>query len=124
MSVENSLPFTYTLSGTSLVTVVHLSGSMNNKAVMAIEQLRQELRTKASARYFLFHFAQVTQVSGDAVQLFTQVQLEIRGNHSLVYIAGLNSKLEERLLMQGVVRKPEIFPGLKDALSAIASRAA
>ena len=112
--------FEYFVSAKGPFIVISLLGRMNSKAVPKLNELIAELAQHTSGMVIVFNLRDVSEISGDSLQLFAQIQKEGRARPAELRLAGVKPELKTRLLTEGIIRTSEIYDNLQAAIMATA----
>ncbi len=110
--------FEYFVSTKGPFIVVSLLGRMNSKAVPMLNELMAELGLNGTATVLVFNLRDVSEIGGDALQVFAQIQKNARARPAELRLAGVKPELKTRLLTEGIIRTSELFDNLQAAIMA------
>ena len=115
--------FEYSVLKTSSVVVVSLSGEVVYTALEALERCRQEVLAFQDARFVVFDFGRVRNLTMDAVPAFTEFQKNLRAKGMELRLCAITEGLKTKLVNLGIVRQAEITASLKEGLSYVSAQA-
>jgi anti-anti-sigma regulatory factor len=82
-----------------------------------LTKVKAEIAEIKGIAFVILYFRDVEAVSGDAIGIFTKMQIEIRGRSCELNICSLKPKIKEKLLNMGVIRVSELSNNLPEALT-------
>lgn len=119
MSQNGDVCFQYYLSDKSPILVITMLGKLNSSAVKTLTECKAEINKfagKSGIKFVVFYCRDVDMINGDAVSVFTQMQIEIRARSWELSICSLRPDIKEKLIGMGVVRKTELSENMREAL--------
>ena len=121
MSQNGDPCFQYFLADKKPILVITLVGRLNFVAVQALLNCKADinkLSANSGVKFVVFYCRDVEAVTGDAIGVFTQIQIEIRARSWDLNICSLRPEIKEKLINMGVVRKSELSDNMREALLA------
>jgi len=107
--------------------VVTMVGRLNFLAVQTLLSCKAEINRLSQnecIKFVVFYCRDVDVITGDAISVLTQMQVEIRARGCGLNICSLKPEVKEKLVNMGVVRRHELTDNMRDALLAFVPVAA
>jgi len=123
-SRDESVSFQYFLADKKPTLIVTFVGSFDFFAVEALLKCKDEITNISGIKFVVFHFRDVDRITGDAIGVFTKMQIELRSRSCELSICSLRPPLRQKLINMGVVRLAELSNNLREALLAFIPQSA
>ena len=89
---------------------------MDGKSIEKLAEIKSSVLANEAAKFIILNFKDTSMISGEAVTLLAQLQMNIRAKKLHLRLCGLKNDLIQKLLMLGVIRNSEVTADLQSAL--------
>ena len=116
MSQDEKLQLQYFVAEKPPVLIVTFVGDMVFSTTTILSKCRTDIGALADFKFVILNFRDVEMVSGDAISVLTQMQIDVRSRGCELRLVSLKPDIKQKLLNMGTIRKPELANNMRDAL--------